>query len=82
MEEIYICTQYLKGFKYSDVLALPTYERRYFLSLLTKDIREREEKTEELKTQANNKNAKGTRTTRVSGAQLKSRMKSGDIPLK
>ena len=34
---------------YSDVLAMPTYERRYFLGLLTKQAREREEEMEEMK---------------------------------
>lgn len=81
MEEIYICTQFLKGVTYNDVLMMPTYERRYFLGLLTKDAREREEKVEEMKNNAKNRNSKGTRTTKVSGQALKNRINSGEIPL-
>ena len=75
--------QYLKGVTYSDVMAMPTYERRFFLGLLTKDAREREEKMEEMRKshQNNNNNSKGSRNTRISGDQLKTRMQNGDIPL-
>jgi hypothetical protein len=74
--------QYLKGVTYSDVMAMPTYERRFFLGLLTKDAREREEKMEEMrKSHQNNNNSKGSRNTRISGDQLKTRMQNGDIPL-
>ena len=73
--------QHLKGVNYSDVLAMPTYERRFFLSLLTKELREQEEKMEEMKNQNSNKNAKGNRSTTISGEALKSRFKTGDIPL-
>jgi hypothetical protein len=31
--EIYLCTQHLDGFGYSDVLLLPVYERRFYLNL-------------------------------------------------
>ena len=79
LEEIYICTQHLKGFTYSDVLALPTYERRYFLGLLTKDVREREEQAEKMKEQAQTKGGKGKRSTRVSGEALKNKIKSGEV---
>jgi hypothetical protein len=33
LEEIYLCTQHLDGFGYSDVLLLPVYERRFYLNL-------------------------------------------------
>lgn len=69
----------MKGVSYSDVLAMPTYERRYFLGLLTKQAREREEEYEERKNTKNSA-SKGKRTTTVSGDALKSRIKSGDIP--
>ena len=82
MEEIHVCTQYLKGVTYSDVLAMPVYERRFFLGLLTKDAREREERAEEMKNNASKtKGSKGTRSSSVSGNALKNRLKSGDIPL-
>lgn len=82
MNEIYICTQHLKGFTYSDVLAMPIYERRFFLGLLTKDAKEREERMETIKHDNKNKNSKGSRSTRVSGEALKSRIKRGEIPTK
>ena len=69
----------MKGVSYSDVLAMPTYERRYFLGLLTKQAREREEEYEERKNSTKS-SSKGKRTTTVSGDALKSRIKSGDIP--
>ena len=80
MEEIYICTQYLKGFSYSDVLALPVHERRYYLSLKARDnTKEREH--HEAQTNKVNRNSKGTRQTRVSGENLKNRFNSGELPL-
>jgi hypothetical protein len=79
LEEIYICTQHLKGFTYSDVLALPTYERRYFLGLLTKDAKQREEQVEKMKEQGKTNTGKGKRQTRVSGDALKSKIKSGEV---
>jgi hypothetical protein len=58
---------------------MPTYERRFFLSLLMKQNVERQEEVENAqKTQTN---TKGNRKTSISGDALKSRMKSGDIPL-
>jgi len=83
LEEIYICTQYLKGVTYNDVLSMPTYERRFFLSLLTKEANERKEEVERMKeeTKTRNSGGKGNRTTRVSGDALKSKMKNGEIPL-
>ena len=73
--------QHLKGVSYSDVMAMPTYERRFFLGLLTKDAREREEKMEEMRQNYQNNNARVTKTTRISGDALKSRFNSGDISL-
>lgn len=82
LEEIFICTQYLKGVTYSDVLAMPTYERRYFLGLLTREAKKREEEAEKLRDQARSKNngGKGSRSTRISGDTLKSKMQNGEIP--
>lgn len=61
---------------------MPTYERRFFLGLLNKEAKEREEKMEEIKNnQKASSNSKGSRTTRVGGEALKTRMKSGDIPI-
>ena len=64
---------------YSDVLAMPTYERRYFLGLLTKQAREREEEMEEMKEKTQVSSGKGNRTTRVSGSALKTKLQSGEV---
>ena len=61
---------------------MPVYERRFFLGLLNKDARDRAEQIEQMKETQNTKGSKGSRSTRVSGEALKTRMKSGDIPLK
>jgi len=73
--------QHLK-ISYSDILTMPTYERRFFLGLLTKDKRDREEHMEKMKEQAQSKTGKGSRTTRVSGDALKNKINSGEIPNK
>ena len=69
----------MKGVTYSDILEMPTYERRYFLGLLTKQARERKEQHEERKNNSKS-TGKGKRTSTVSGDALKSRIKAGDIP--
>ena len=64
---------------YSDILMMPTYERRFFLTTF---INENEKKKEQIEEQQANATSggKGTRTTKVSGDQLKARLKSGEIP--
>lgn len=47
--------------------------------MLTKDMREREDKMEEMRQQQTS-SSKGNRTTRVSGAALKTKLQSGEIP--
>jgi hypothetical protein len=71
--------QHLNGVTYSDVLKMPTYERRFFLGLLTKDMQQRKENADQ---NAQTKQSKGSRTTKISGEQLKSKLKSGEIPNK
>lgn len=58
---------------------MPTYERRYFLGLLTQKNVEREEKMEEMKEKSQTKSGKGSRTRKVGGETLKSKLKSGEI---
>ena len=63
---------------YSDVLSMPVYERRFYL---TSFIQENEKQREKMENQQiNSNNSKGTRTTKISGNQLKSKLKSGEIP--
>ena len=65
---------------YSDVLAMPTYERRFFLGQKTRELVKKEEQMEKSNEQQQSKNSKGSRTTRVSGEALKNKIKSGDLP--
>ena len=60
---------------------LPVNERRFFIGMLTKEASEREERNEQLREKQTNSNARGSRSSRVSGNALKSKMKSGQIPL-
>lgn len=80
MEEVYLFTQHIKGFKYSDVMEMPTHERRFFLGEKLKEMGKQEEHMENLKNQTTN-GGKGVRTSTVSGEALKTRIKNGDIPI-
>jgi hypothetical protein len=71
----------MKNMTYLDVMAMPTYERRYYLGMLTKDFERKQEQIEEQKDQQTTSGGKGSRTSKVSGQQLKTRMNNGDIPL-
>jgi len=64
---------------YSDVLIMPTAERRYYLGLL---IQSKQKEQEAMDNQtAKSSTSKGTRQSKVSGDALKSKLKSGEIPL-
>jgi hypothetical protein len=67
------------GVPYSDVLSMPTYERRFFLTTL---INENQKKQEMLEEQQNNvtSSRNGKRTTNLSGQALKTQIKSGKLP--
>ena len=67
---------------YNDILSMPTYERRYFLGMLTKEASEKQEELEKIREEAQNKSkgSKGQRSTRITGQSLKNKMKSGEIP--
>lgn len=60
-------------------MSMPTYMRRFFLSLLIKNKTEENERIEAQK--AAQKGGKGKRTTTISGAALKSKLNNGEIPL-
>lgn len=63
---------------YNDVLAMPTGERRFHLSLLVKNKTEENERIEQMR---QNQGGKGSRKTTITGEALKNRIKSGDVPL-
>jgi hypothetical protein len=63
---------------YSDVLSMPTYERRFFLTTFINENEKRKEQVEEQTANATS-SGNGKRTTKVSGDQLKARLKSGEI---
>lgn len=58
---------------YSDVMRMPTYQRRFFLGLLSKTAEKRQEQIEEAQ-----QKAKGKKT--LGGEALKAKIKSGQIP--
>ena len=64
---------------YSDILNMPTAERRFHLGMLVKNKQRENEIFKEQK--KNNNGSKGTRKTTISGDALKSRIKAGDVPL-
>lgn len=81
LEEIWICTQLIKNFSYSDVLKMPTYERRFFIGQLNRDKIKQEEEIEKAKEMQENKKNNGKRTTKISGNTLKTKLRNGEIPL-
>jgi hypothetical protein len=63
---------------YSDILAMPTNERRFHLAMLIKNKTEEREMYEEKKGKASS-SSKGERTSKISGDALKNKLKSGEI---
>lgn len=63
---------------YNDVMMMPVYERRFFIDLL---IKQREKTQEDIGNPVSNKNAKGSRQSKISGDALKTKMQTGQIPL-
>jgi hypothetical protein len=63
---------------YSDILSMPVYERRFFLTTFINETEKRNEQMEA--EQSTTSSGNGKRTTKVSGSQLKERMKNGEIP--
>jgi len=64
---------------YSDVLNMPTAERRFHLGLLVKTKKEEQDYIEQSKNKSSG--GKGTRKTKISGDALKNKIKSGEVPL-
>lgn len=57
---------------------MPTNERRFYLGMLLKDKHREDEAMENARKNSTSRNGK---TTRVSGEALKSKIKSGQIPI-
>lgn len=68
------------GMSREDVLLCPTYERRYYLNMLINENKKSNEMMEQKMQEIKGKNSSGSRTTRIGGEQLKSKLKSGEIP--
>jgi hypothetical protein len=79
LEETFIVMQQLKT-GYMDVMSMPVYERRFFINILLKQ-QEKQQEYVENNSNVSNANAKGNRKSKISGDALKSKMKSGEIPL-
>ena len=56
---------------YRDVWEMPTYERRFFIDAFKKEITRQQEHIEDIRAKQSNANAKGTRTSTVSGEAVK-----------
>jgi hypothetical protein len=59
---------------------MPTAERRFHLGLLVKNRQEENDRVEQMKNSQST--GKGSKQTKISGDALKSKIKSGEIPLK
>ena len=75
---MFLCTQHLRV-SYSDILIMPTAERRFYLGMLVQARQKEKEAMEN--SNSSNSGSKGTRKTKVSGETLKSKIKSGQIPV-
>ena len=58
---------------------MPTYERRFFLGLLSKENGRKQEEMEAMQEKQQSRGGKGSRQTRVSGQALKNKMQAGQI---
>jgi len=74
-DEIDICINHL-GIGYNDVLSMPTNERRYYIGKKLKAYHKQQEQQKQ--TEGRSSNAK-TRSTTITGDQLKAKLKSGQI---
>lgn len=63
---------------YSDVMVMPTYERRFYIDMFKREMEMKREQIEEAKNGASG--GRGQRTTRISGMNLKNKMKNNQIP--
>lgn len=63
-----------------DTMSMPVYERRFFINMLLKQ-HEKQKEIYENQTANATSNSKGSRKSKISGDALKSKMKSGEIPL-
>lgn len=59
---------------------MPTHERRAHLTFLISDNKRKEEAIEEQQEEIKNNSATKKGQTRVSGDQLKAKLKNGEIP--
>lgn len=76
-----MCMQHINGVTYSDIMRMPTYERRFFLGMLTREKEKRDEMMEKMMDEKKTKGSKGSRSTRISGDALKSKLNSGEITI-
>lgn len=58
---------------------MPTAERRFYLGLLVQSKQKEQEQYEN--SQSQKSNSKGSRQTKLSGDALKSKIKTGQVPL-
>jgi hypothetical protein len=64
---------------YSDIMVMPTYERRFYIDMFKSDMDKEQDRYDEAK-KNNSSGGKGTRSKTVSGNALKSQMLNNQIP--
>jgi hypothetical protein len=69
LKEVFAFVENTK-FTYTEVMGMPTYERRFYIKLKTEQNEKRAELLEEQKSKSG-KNGKGERTTKISGDAVK-----------
>lgn len=68
----------MTGSGYDDIMNMATHKRRYFIMNMKREKEEHEEQAEEQAQEGSQSD--GKRTKRISGDELKQKMKSGEIP--
>jgi hypothetical protein len=76
-EELFVCRKHI-GWSYDDLMRMPINSRRYQIHLLKNENKARDEHYQEKLDEVRSKST-GTRTRRVSGDELKAKIKRGEV---
>lgn len=70
-----------QGWAYGDVKTMATYERRYFLGQAVRKHQAKVQQYEATKETAVVNQGRSSRTTKITGEALKSKMQTGEVPM-
>lgn len=76
-EELFVCRKHI-GWSYEDLMSMSINSRRYQIHLLKNENKARDEHHQEQIDDVRSKST-GTRTKRVSGDELKAKIKRGEV---